>query len=190
MKVKVNCLSSCYRQHQFFASIQRTDWYGKWLQGDLFRVSGFTLIELVVAAAIVAILAAIALPTYTQYAKRAHRADAKTALLNNAQWLERNFTESNLYHKTDSDADGSYDDDVVLPHQQSPSDGAAVYTISASTINATAYTLTATPVNPGPMAGDACGSLTLTHVGQKGSGDYDGDSTAGDADDIAACWNK
>ncbi|HRZ06379.1 MAG TPA: type IV pilin protein [Candidatus Competibacteraceae bacterium] len=141
--------------------------------------SGFTLIELMIAVVIVAILAAIALPTYTQYTKRAHRADAKTALLNNAQYLERNFTESNCYHQYDSNNDGSCDTAVTLPAVQSPSDGAAVYTISATTLNATQYTLTAAPVNPGPMAGDACGSLTLNHLGVKGSGG-----------DLATCWNK
>jgi len=41
---------------------------------------GMTLIELLVAVFIVAILASIAIPTYTSYIKRGRRADAKTAL--------------------------------------------------------------------------------------------------------------
>jgi len=153
--------------------------------------SGFTLIELMIAAGIVAILAAIALPTYTQYTKRSYRGDAKTALLNNAQYLERNFTQSNCYHQYDSDNNGSCDTAVTLPNTQSPLQGDAVYAISATTLTATTYTLTATPINPGPMAGDACGNLTINHLGVKGvSGDADGNGTAGGASDIVACWNK
>ena len=86
------------------------------LRGDRHRESGFTLIELMITVAIIAILAAIAYPSYTQYVRRAHRADAKTALLSNAQFLERNYTESNLYHKTDPDNDGDDDSPYLIPN--------------------------------------------------------------------------
>jgi type IV pilus assembly protein PilE len=140
----------------------------------LHRESGFTLIELMITVAIVGILAAIALPSYLEHIKRAHRADAKTALLNDAQFLERNFTESNLYNKTAANAD------VTLPETQSPTSGAAIYTISATTLSATAYTLTATPVTGGPMDGDTCGNFTLSHLGVK--------NVSGST--VANCWNK
>ena len=61
--------------------------------------NGFTLIELMVTVAIVGILAAIALPSYTSYINQANRSDAKSVLLENVQFLERNYTENNKYHQ-------------------------------------------------------------------------------------------
>ena len=66
--------------------------------------SGFTLIELMITVAVVAILAAIAYPSYTGYVQRARRTDAKTVLLEAAQFMERVYTERGAYNKK---ADGS-----------------------------------------------------------------------------------
>jgi type IV pilus assembly protein PilE len=136
---------------------------------------GFTLIELMVVITIVGILASIALPSYQQHVKRAARADAKAVLMENAQFLERNFTESNRY---DRHADGS---DLVLPVTQSPRDSDARYTVSLAA-GVTSFTLTAAPVSGGLMEGDACGAFTLNQLGQKDV--VDASESAGD------CWNR
>ena len=60
---------------------------------------GFTLIELMVTVAIVAVIAAVALPAYTEQVARTRRGDAQAALLSTAQWLERQYTLNSAYNK-------------------------------------------------------------------------------------------
>jgi type IV pilus assembly protein PilE len=59
--------------------------------------SGFTLVELVVAMLIASVLAAIAIPSYSNYVRKARRTDVKTALLDLASLEERYFTNNNVY---------------------------------------------------------------------------------------------
>lgn len=139
-----------------------------------YRSSGLSLIELLVVLAIAAILAAIAAPNYISYTNRGSRADAMVLLLQNAQFMEQNFTESTDYSV---DVNGTAIGQV-LPYQQAPVSGTKNYDIGVSA-TATTFTLTATPT--GSMAGDECGNLTLNHLGQKGvSGTLSVDE----------CWNN
>ena len=111
---------------------------------------GFTLIELMIVVAIVAILAAIAYPSYTSYVEKARRADAKSALLDASQRLERCYTQNNTY--------------VGCPVAGTSPDG--FYAIAATAQAATAFTLTATPQNA--QAGDTrCGTYTLQSTGAR-----------------------
>lgn len=136
---------------------------------------GFTLIELMTVLTIVGILAAVALPGYQDHVRRAARAEAKSALLENAQHLERNFTEANRY---DVDAAGTA---FVLPITQSPRSGTAKYNISL-VATATSFTLSADPAPGGGMDGDGCGAFTLNQLGQKG---VESASLS-----IDTCWNR
>lgn len=136
--------------------------------------TGFTLIELLVVVAVISILTSVALPGYTEYVRRGHRAEARAALLQAALWMERAAT-----------ASGSYP--LALPASLwvVPSDG---YTLALRDADGGRFTVMATPRSPGPMAQDACGALSFNHASQRGvhlGGDEEADSQF-----IADCWKR
>ena len=142
---------------------------------------GFTLIELMITVAIIGILVAVALPSYRSYIERSQRANAKTVLLEAAQFMER-FRSSNFKYV---DSNGAA---PLLPDrlQVSPAEGSKRYDISLSAVNATSFTLTATPSS---WTDSICGSLTLTNLGVKSQTLV----PAPDANEpavTATCWNR
>ncbi len=107
---------------------------------------GFTLVELMIVIAIVAILVSLALPSYQQSIRKGRRADAQAELIEFAGLAERVFTQSNSYVGTALPADSTY------------------YTFSFTTApSATAYTIVATPA--GSQSSDKCGTMDLTQAG-------------------------
>lgn len=134
---------------------------------------GFTLIELMITVAIVGILSAIAYPSYTDYMRRGHRAEARAGLLQAAQWLERAAT-----------ATGTYPLAAAFPDslKKVPNDR---YDISVVSANGSTYTLTATP--KGAQSPDnKCGNYTLTNTGLRGANG----KTAGQNGYNPDCWGK
>jgi len=128
------------------------------------RNSGFTLIELMIVIAIVGVLAAIALPSYSNYVKRSQRADARAQLLQAAQYMNK------FYAANDSYSVARNGNPVALPArlQVSPADGSPLYQLDTvnSTFAATTFQLVFQPVNN--MSGDPCGSFTLDNTGARG----------------------
>lgn len=123
----------------------------------MIRRNGFTLIELMITVAIVAILAAIAYPSYTQHVQKGRRENAKAELLSYVQNLERYYA---IHYKYTNDLAT-----LSLP-SQIPANGDAHYNVSL-TADDTSYTLTATPDPTGVQSGDKCGTLSIDHTGQK-----------------------
>ena len=61
------------------------------------KVSGFTLIELMIVIVVAAVLAVVAIPSYRQYVLRTHRVEAKRTLLNVATAQEEFYLQNNTY---------------------------------------------------------------------------------------------
>ena len=120
------------------------------------RVAGFTLIELMIAVAIVAILAAIAYPSYEEQMRKGRRAEGKAALNEVSQRLERCFTRFNAYNAAGCTGVASMTSE------------SGWYQVSASAMTATTYTLQAVPQRGQATSDTRCGTLTLTHVGARG----------------------
>lgn len=135
-----------------------------------------------IVVAIVGILSAIAYPSYTEYIRRGHRADARAGLLQAQQWLERASTATGVYPTALPNAlqwklaDGTAD--PTKRYTITIGDGAG----GAST--ASAFTLTATP--RGAQTGDKCGNYTLSNAGIRGANGKKQSDTGYNAD----CWIK
>lgn len=121
---------------------------------------GFTLMELLIALAIVGLLAAVAIPNYQAYVKKGQRSEAQAALTELAQYMQRHYTNSGSYY-----ADAVSKSLPKLPFSQLPKTGTAFYTFALVIENSEQFKLTATP--QGSMADDACGTLTLHSNGNK-----------------------
>lgn len=115
------------------------------------RTLGFTLIEVMIVVGVIGILSAIAFPSYNQYVQRTHRANARAALLQTAQWLERAAT-----------AQGTYPAAAAIPAGVLQVEGGR-YAVTLPVLTAGTFTLRATP--NGAQATDPCAIFQMTHAG-------------------------
>lgn len=129
---------------------------------------GFSLIELMVAVAIVGIIAAVAYPSYTQYVTKGGRAAAQAYMLALASKQEQYLPDNRQYSAAPAD--------LLAP----PGNVSSNYTVTITTGSAPpTYTITATPTADQAARDPKCKTLTLTQDGTKG---INGTGT------VAQCW--
>lgn len=133
---------------------------------------GFSLIELMIAIAIVALLVGIAIPSYTEYVVRSNRAEGKSVLMDAAQSLERCYSRFGAYNNTNCTG--------IFPIT-SENDWYVVSAPSEGDIGPNSFLLEAVPQGTQATRDTKCGTLTLDHVGRRGVDD-DATGTASD------CW--
>lgn len=129
---------------------------------------GFSLIELAIVLVVIAILSAIALPSYRKYVLRGNRTTAIQALQDVASREESYFFSNSTYTNVMTTNLGT-----------AASIGAPYYTVTVASASSTDYTVTATAIST-QVQDSPCQSLSLNHAGVQSS------SPAAST----TCWNS
>lgn len=120
-----------------------------------FGQCGFSLIELLVSMVVIAILAAVALPSYRDYVRRGNRAAAEAHMMDLAAREGQYLIDNRAYADT-----------VAALGMSTPADVSGNYAVTIATASSPAnFTITAAP--QGDQASDSCGTLTLDSAGAK-----------------------
>ncbi len=128
------------------------------------NTKGFTIVELMIVVAIVAILVALALPSYQQFVRKANRGEAQQLLMNYANNQE-------IWRANDSDYAKS--DEIIPPtHDKYTFYRRATGSTCANddTLSATNYSLVACPIGDQALDkqyGTTCTALTLNQSNGK-----------------------
>jgi type IV pilus assembly protein PilE len=120
------------------------------------RLRGFTLIELMIAVALVAILVATALPSYSSYARRSIRAEAQSFLTSVAARQQQFLVDTRVYAAS-LDAMG-------MPV---PARIAGAYSVKLEVVAGPPQTFVLTAEPKTDQAKDGCGTMTLNQAGAK-----------------------
>jgi type IV pilus assembly protein PilE len=135
------------------------------------KSAGFTLIELMVVVAIVAILSAIAIPAYQRQIMQSRRTSAKTALFDLSGREEKYYAANNYYPASLSSVGYSTVDStgaLQVPNNTNEDYYSVTIAVNAATSTTPAsYKATATTV--GNQLNDSCGNFSITDLGVQGA---------------------
>ena len=120
------------------------------------KARGFTLIELMIVVAVIAIVAAIAIPSYQESVRKSRRGQAKADLVEAATLAERYRTVNNRYTG------------FALAEDVSPSAGTAYYDLAIDiSDDGSTFIATAAPVAGTTQQVDRCGTLAINQAGAR-----------------------
>lgn len=125
---------------------------------------GLSLLELMIAVAILGILAKIGVSGYTSYVQRSNREMAKTILRQNVSRMERYYSQNGRYVTSGDAWPSNYIESKLV------GTGGTVYTISFAPSSATSsyrqnFSIIATPVSGTIQATDSAGNLCINQTG-------------------------
>jgi len=148
------------------------------------NMNGFTLIEIMIVVAIIAVIMAFGYPSYLKQMENSRRTDAKVALVTLAQLQESFYVDSGNTYAATLVGDNSLGCDNKGLCKKSGSaafslEGYYTLTVAAGSTNAlaTSFKLTATARADGAQKNDSnCQTFTFDSLGQKGGGNADGDA--------------
>lgn len=130
--------------------------------------SGFTLIELMIVVAIVAILLALAFPSYSEFVRKGNRSIARTHLLDIANRQQEFFLNNKTYAASLADLGFTAASMGISSKGEEVAAGAgnSVYAFSITSAGANAYALSAAPQNS-QTQDTKCGTFSLNSNGTK-----------------------
>ena len=120
----------------------------------LTKTRGFTLVELLIVIAVLAIVVAVGYPSYLEQVKKSRRAEGMGQLLELADRMERAYADNGTYPSAISEV------------YVATTDG-GFYTLSIVTANNVSFTVSAAPTSLGKQNEDKCKTFTLTSLGDK-----------------------
>jgi type IV pilus assembly protein PilE len=119
---------------------------------------GFTLMELMVVVVVLGILAAIAIPNYSEYIRRGHRSAAQAYILDLASRQVQFYLDRRVFA-----------DNVAALNLAAPAEIANRYNVAIAVAAGPPATFTITATPTGSQTGDRCGNLTIDQTGARGA---------------------